>query len=186
MKRARQLNFSAFSKKFKYVSSTAFGGERFARYNPSSSRPLAAHVPVHVVLRSDVAKGGRSLLRFDKDVRSIVFLRAKALGIKIKEFANVGNHIHLVVMLPSVRVWGDFIRSITGLIARLVMGAERGSAVGERFWVGRPWSRIVAWGRDLAGVVKYLGLNHIEALGFSRKTALVLKSMKLEGVLLQC
>ena len=92
----------------------------------------------------------------------------------------------MVVVLPSIPAWKQFIRSTTGLIARLVMHVERASGKGVRFWTGRPWTRIVQWGRDLRGVYRYIHLNKVEALGFSRYTARVLQAFNLDGIVMKC
>ena len=118
-------------------------------------------------------------------VSRIIRKHARLLGIHLKSYANVGNHLHMVIILPSLRVWRDFIRTISGLIARLVLKAERGSARGVRFWTGRPWTRLVAWGRDLRGVTKYLTLNTLEAFGFSRKSFDALKKLNIEDIVLK-
>jgi hypothetical protein len=53
---------------------------------------------------------------------------------------------------------------ITGLIARHVLKAQRGAA-GEskaaeyeknQFWVARPFTRLIAWGRDYEHITKYM------------------------------
>ena len=63
---------------------------------------------------------------------------------------------------------------MAGIIARLTLGRERGRArtkeeilsAKSRFWDARPFTRIVAWGRDYLGVRKYLALSVLEAVGF--------------------
>lgn len=154
-----------------------FGGGRFKNYNPNAARPLAAKTPIHVVMRSPMAKGHLSLLFFDKEIRKILTQHSRKLGIRIYDLANAGNHLHFICYLPHVHSWNKFIRSVAGLIARLVLGAQRGKAVGARFWEGRPWTRILHWGRAYKAAKNYLGLNKIEALGFSRSTARILIQM---------
>jgi hypothetical protein len=70
-----------------------------------------------------------------------------------------------------------FLRAVCGLIARKVTGRERGlpsnalkSAGSDEsgFWDARPFSRVVAWGKDFAGLKNYLHMNRLEAIGFSR------------------
>lgn len=154
-----------------------FGGGKFRTYNPNAARPIAAKVPIHVVMRSPMAKGHLSLLFFDKEIRGILVKHSKKLGIRIYDLANAGNHLHFICYLPRPSSWKVFIRSVTGLIARLVLSAERGSAVGAKFWEGRPWTRILMWGKAFKAAKDYLGLNKIEALGFTRSTARIIMRM---------
>lgn len=171
MSRNKQLNIGLKKEKLE------FGGGRFKSYNPNVARPIAAKTPIHVVMRSPMAKGHLSLLFFDKEIRGILNKHSKRQGIKIYDMANAGNHIHFICYLPRTDSWRIFIRSIAGLIARLVLGVERGRGIGAKFWEGRPWTRILMWGRGYKAAKKYLGLNKIEALGFTRLTARLLMQM---------
>jgi hypothetical protein len=157
-----------------------FGGSKFSNYNPKTARPLAAKTPIHVVLRSPMAKGHLSLLFFDKEIKKIIKKQSESNQIQVYDFANAGNHLHFVCVMKSIRGWKTFIRAVSGLIARLVLKAERGSAVGAKFWQGRPWTRIMTWGRAYKSIKKYLSLNKTEAFGFSRKAARIMEKMGLE------
>jgi hypothetical protein len=156
-----------------------FGGSKFTNYNPKTARPLAAKTPVHVVMRSPMAKGHLSLLFFDRDIKKIIRKQSESCQIRVYDFANAGNHLHFVCVMKSIRGWKTFIRAVSGLIARLVLKAERGSAVGARFWQGRPWTRILTWGRAYKAIQKYLSLNKLEAIGFCRATAKIVQSLGL-------
>ena len=187
MSRTPQLNLftkkgTGYKSKRVFVKDTAFGGAKFHSYNPNCRRPLATRVPIHLVLRSR----SYEMKRFDRAIKRIIWNQCKKTGVLVKDYTNQGNHLHLVVILPSLVAWKQFIRSTTGLIARLVMRVERSSGKGVRFWSGRPWTRIVQWGRDLRGVYKYIHLNKVEALGFSRYTARVLQAFNLDGVVMKC
>jgi hypothetical protein len=149
-----------------------------------------------------------------KKVNACVRKQAKAAGIRLYHFVNVGNHLHLVLRINDRRRFRVFIRAITGLIARQVLGAERGpakqckntgsgagkgspfkSSAGESraeqrqqvskhksgqevlresaqesaqesqhevrpgYWVKRPFTRVASWGKDYAGLGKYMLKN---------------------------
>jgi hypothetical protein len=51
------------------------------------------------------------------------------------------------------------------VIARVTLGAERGRAKGVKFWSVKPFSRIVAFGKDYKGVLNYIIQNALEAVG---------------------
>jgi hypothetical protein len=65
-------------------------------------------------------------------------------------------HLHLVIKLDDRKEFSKFVRVITGLIARHVLKAQRGpvaeSSVAAKektqFWMARPFTRLIAWGRD--------------------------------------
>ncbi|MBK7961116.1 MAG: hypothetical protein IPK04_07830 [Bdellovibrionales bacterium] len=68
---------------------------------------------------------------------------------KIYELVNVGNHLHLVVVLTKLSLYRKFIRTITALIARHVgqrnRGVGRATQSGKdkmenhfQFWLARP------------------------------------------------
>ena len=70
-----------------------------------------------------------------------------------------------------------FIRSISGIIARMVLGAQRGKAKLKGFWDARPFTRIVSWGKEFRKVKNYILKNVWESWGVidytKRKTALI-------------
>jgi hypothetical protein len=127
-----------------------------------------------------MAKGHLSLLFFDKEIKKIIKKQSENCQIQVYGIANAGNHLHFVCVMKSIRGWKTFIRAVGGLIARLVLKAERGSAVGAKFWQGRPWTRILSWGRAYKAVKKYISLNKLEAIGFCRATAKAVQSLGLD------
>jgi len=159
-----------------------FGGSQFAKYNPKAARPVVKNTPIHVVMRSSYATGSRSMLHHSKKIQNVVFHRAKKIGIKIYQYANVGNHLHFICSLPQTSLWGAFIKSISGLIARIVMQAERGQAKNIKFWDARPWTRITLWGSAYTKLRKYLRINQLQAIGFARNTAEIMVRHGLEAV----
>ncbi|MBS1985104.1 MAG: hypothetical protein JST16_13120 [Bdellovibrionales bacterium] len=61
-------------------------------------------------------------------------------------------------------------------LARRTLGAERGApsflGAGESFWDARPFTRVVAWGRDFVRTKEYLELNRLEVkMGLPRAGA---------------
>lgn len=139
--------------------------------NPREKRPLSTKLPIHLVLKSSRAVGARSMLRKQtaKDVKAIVDAHAKVNGVKVYRYANSGNHLHLVVKITNRALFLKFLRVVSGLIARLVLGAEKNAAKlksGGKFWDARPFTRVSEWGRAFDSLCRYLTLNTLEALGF--------------------
>ena len=170
MARVTQLSLPAwnFSRKL------AFGGSNL-KSNPKTARPIALKSTMHLIMRSSFATGSRSFLNRADGIAAVIELQARRFGIRVYDLANAGNHLHLVIKVPSRRAFRGFLRAVTGLIARKVLGAERGSAwKGTKFWDARPFTRIVAWGRDYTQLRNYLFLNRVEAIGFDRLSAKVL------------
>lgn len=113
--------------------------------------------------------------------------QAKACGVKIYHLVNVGNHLHLVVRIQSGKLFRRFIRLVTGLIARHMMQAERGrgrkhlklAGMTEQkptnspqdmptkkvksFWIARPFTRLISWGKDYKYVSSYMEKNRRQA-----------------------
>lgn len=98
-------------------------------------------------------------------IRQCVQKQAQRSGLRVYHFVNVGNHLHLVVRIHDRRRYRIFIRSLTGLIARKVLGVERGKAGSASkktracFWLKRPFTRIASWGADYNGLGRYLLKN---------------------------
>ena len=133
-----------------------------------------------------IAKGQRSFLLNRKRsllIETKVREQASQFGVKIYRYANVGNHLHLLVLATHRRSFFNFLRSISGIIARIALGAERGAAKLKgvaKFWDQRPWTRILAWCKDFDNVKRYVVLNFNEAMGFlpyrPRKLHAIVKS----------
>ncbi len=160
MKKQKQFSF------FEEKTPLHFGGEFLKNSNAKCQRPLSFKNPIHLVLRSSLAKGSFSLLKCDKSIRNIFIKQSKKFGVKVYRFANAGNHLHLIILPRSRDAYRSFIRSVTGLVARLVLGIQRGNSKKARFWDKRPFTRVASWGKDFQGLCNYLLRNTLEAIGF--------------------
>ena len=162
MKKQKQLGFELLEgKNVKH-----FGGAHLKNSNPKEKRPISTKRSMHLVLRSSMAKYDYSLLKKDQKIRTIVSAQGRAFGVKIYKQANGGNHLHLIVLPRSRQAFQSFIRAVSGLIAREILGAQRGNPQHIKFWDQRPFTRIVEWGKDFRKVSRYLLQNTLEALGF--------------------
>jgi len=128
-----------------------FGGSLLGkRTNPKAARPLSSKLPIHLVLRS-TRSWMRTPRRF-KTVNYTVTRVAKKLGVRIHEYANVGNHLHLLIKIPHRGRWAPFIRELTGRLATL--------AGRSQVWEGRPFTRVVnGWRKAYRSVKEYVRLN---------------------------
>jgi len=89
---------------------------------------------------------------------------ARRFGVRIYEYANAANHLHLVVRARCRLAAQSFLRAFAGVVARIVTGARRGHRVGK-FWDWLAYSRIIAWGRDFVGLRAYILKNELETSG---------------------
>jgi REP element-mobilizing transposase RayT len=146
-----------------------FGGRYLQNYNPKSKRPMDSKKALHLVLKSSQAVGEKSLNshKFKTKIWDIICNHAEKRGIKIYEYANGGDHLHLLLRAKHRDEYSGFIRTISGLIARLVGGAQRGKPLRKKFWDARPFSRIVSFAkREFNSVKTYLLRNTLEAIGW--------------------
>lgn len=160
---SKQLLFPEFEK----LKIKDFGGS-LIKGNAREARPISTKRPLHVVMRSGLARGARSFLRpqNSRPIQDAVRRIARAQNVRIYRFANSGNHLHLIVLPTSRAAFMRFIRAISGLIARIVLRVQRGRPLRLKFWDARPFTRILEWGRDYKRACAYLELNVLEALGF--------------------
>ena len=98
-------------------------------------------------------------------------------GVRIFRYANVGNHIHLLIKVPSRAVFQRFLRELAGTVSIIVTGAKKGVALSKNdqrrgFWDHLAFTRIVHFGRDFEGVMRYLIKNLFEAAGVPMKALL--------------
>lgn len=151
----------------------SFGGSA-QKSHPKIARTLSSKESLHLVLKSAHAVGAFSMLRQKNvhKIEEIIRSQAKICRIKIYQFVNVGNHLHLVIKLRDVELFAQFIRAITGIIARHVLKRQRGSEgilrnkeseKQKKFWVARPFTRLIAWGRDYKHIKNYMDKNRRQA-----------------------
>ena len=156
-----------------------FGGSLLGvNGNSREARPLSAHHSVHLVMRSQVARGTKSMRhkKHRRKIDRIVQSQARRWKIRIYEYANVGNHLHMLVRPRSRQDYCRFIRATTGLIARTVMKSERGRPQRLKFWDSKPFSRVVRWGKAFQIAKKYVRQNENEARsGLTRQEIQILE-----------
>ncbi|MGZ3687846.1 MAG: hypothetical protein ACXVBW_06080 [Bdellovibrionota bacterium] len=128
------------------------------------ARPIAKNRCLHLTLRSERAKGHWSLFqeRNERHVKHLVHALARKRGVRIYQYANSGNHLHILLHPKSGREeFQRYLKTLTGLIARHVTGARKGQAKGK-FWDGLAYTRLVEWGRDFINAKRYVIQNEDE------------------------
>lgn len=135
------------------------------------ARPFDRKRAMHLVLRSEEAKGGRSLLCHSQMIENTLRFWANRYGVRIYRFANAGNHIHLLVKARSKSELQNFLRVVAGKIAQTILKAVKGKAQGK-FWSALAFSRVVTWGREFIKVMSYVEMNELEAQGLSTRRKL--------------
>jgi len=162
MKRARQLSFLP-------KPLLCHGGE-LRKGKRKIARPLDPKRPMHIVMRATQARGAWSLLNKRNKARVFVTVHetAERFGVRIDRFANVGHHLHILVLPGSRTGFQNFLRSAAGSIAFFVTGAKKGQALGSRFWDLLAFTRVIEWGREFKTVGTYFAKNLLESLDFSR------------------
>lgn len=154
--------------------SKAHGGE-LAQGKRKTKRPFDPKQALHVVLRSSKARGRLSMLHPDhcNAIRDLMDRLKKRWNISVYRYANVGNHLHLLIRARSRADWQGFIREFSGGIAMLVTGARKSHALprpkaksAQRgFWDYLVFTRIVAFGRDFKKAAEYVLTNLWEGAG---------------------
>jgi len=178
--RSRQSSDQIALPGLEFKKQLAFGGSLLKNSHAKVARPLSSKQALHIVLRSEYASGPHSMLKSERVIQNTLLKMGRKHGVKVYRVANAGNHLHLLVRYTKRRGLQNFLRGSTGLIARKMMGRERGPALDNEsapthstkksFWTQRPFTRIVSWGRDFDSTLAYIKLNTLESLGFiSRK-----------------
>lgn len=169
MRKKKQLEFEDLRKP-----KDAFGGS-LLKGNPKGKRPLDSKLPILLTLRA--IKGGMRLPKAFGKIDHAVNRCAEKYGVRIYEYANVGNHLHFVLKIPRRHSWAGFIRELTGEIAALM---KQLFVIEEKFWMYRPHTRVVQGWRKAFNIAKmYVHLNVLEAEGFiHRKHTKNLKDLR--------
>jgi REP element-mobilizing transposase RayT len=155
----------------------SFGGSLLTS-NPKTRRPLDSKLPIHLVLRSDWARMRlpKHFTKVNQTVRAV----CKKHGVALYEYANVGNHLHMVIKIPQRRRWAAFIRELSGRIAQAAQSLAGQQKAQRKFWSQRPFTRVVRGWRKAFSIAKaYVRLNLYEAEGFiSRKETKTLRDLR--------
>ena len=131
----------------------AFGGS-LLKCNPKVARPLSVKNPIHLVLRAD--KSGFRLPKNFARANECLEKTAKKHGVRIYDYANVGNHFHVVLRIMNRRQWVAFIRELTSRLAFMA----------QIKWPKRPFTRIVTgWRGAYQALKRYIQLNQLEGDG---------------------
>jgi REP element-mobilizing transposase RayT len=151
---------------------TSFGPEVEAQHGGptrsgqrKTSRPLEPTLPLYLALRSSRARGKWSLQRPTTEARIQEILRelSQRHGVKVFEYANGGDQLHLLLRAKSRPGFQAFLRAFAGLTARLVTGAKKGKPSGK-FWDALTYSRVLAWGKEFDSVRELVGKGDLVAL----------------------
>ena len=86
----KQTTFHGFPEKER-----AFAPGRRTTRESRQYRPVATKEAMHLVLRSDRARGPKSLLKYDRVVRTVIAKTAARHGVRIYRIVNAGNHLHI-------------------------------------------------------------------------------------------
>jgi hypothetical protein len=142
---------------------TQHGGLK-TRGHRKLERPLSTGKWIHLILKSDKAKGALSFLtpKNQLAVQTILTEKSKKFGVRIADSANVGNHIHLKIKIQDRESFQKFLKAITCLIARKVTGACRGKKFG-RFWQGLAFTRVLTSSLEELNLKGYIQANRIES-----------------------
>ncbi len=174
-KKQIQLHLPGFNRR---TQERAHGGE-LAKGKRKTQRPFDPKQALHVVLRSSKARGELSMLRPQhcNHIATLLDRLKKRWDVSVYRYANVGNHLHLLIRCRSRVSWQGFIRELAGGVAMIVTGAKKGAALvrtktkdgavnAQRgFWDHLVFSRIVNFGRDFEGVALYVLKNLWEGCG---------------------
>lgn len=181
----KQLSFPLSSVKNEHGGSLATGKRR-------SRRNLSIKQAHHVTLKSNLASGGRCLLKHQSLIKGILYKSAQRFNVRVYQLAIAGNHVHVLVKARSRLGMQNFFRVFAGHTAQQILkvcplprdgGGASGVAPGgaltpassgtccrknqRRFWGYLIYSRILTWGREFRIVKSYIIQNSLEVLGLS-------------------
>lgn len=156
MQKQKQLNLFQ-------TPSLEHGGD-IRKGNRKTARVIDTKRAIHLVMRSTRAKNNWSMLlpRNRKQVQALLHRASQRFHVKVYQFANSGNHLHILVKCQKRRDFQNFLRFLAGGIAFAVTNAKKGCPVGG-FWDALAYSRVVDWGRPFEIVKTYLTKNWVEA-----------------------
>lgn len=125
----------------KHIKARTFGGVNLKKRR-KTKRPLREKLIHHVVFKSSKARGPLSLYKHKVYVRTLLNQRARKHFVEIKDFVNMGNHLHIKVKFLDRKHFSNFLRTFSAILARKITGAHRSKSFGK-FWDGLVYTRIL-------------------------------------------
>jgi REP element-mobilizing transposase RayT len=134
-----------------------FGGDLLKRKR-KGFRPLNSKRPLHLVLRSQAVLKLGSFHKHNRLVKTLLATYSKKYNLRVYDVAICTNHIHLVVRFGDRGEFQNFLRVFCGQVAQKISSTKG-------FWLHRPFTRILEWGKDFKQALKYVTQNELEAHG---------------------
>ncbi|MES2856153.1 MAG: transposase, partial [Bdellovibrionota bacterium] len=135
-----------------------------ANHSRKLKRPFDKKRPISLTMKATKAKGRLSMGSHKNRavVDRLLEKSVKRTKAKVHRFANVGNHLHLLVSFPSRDALKRFLRTFSGEVARAITGARRGKPFGK-FWDALAHSRVIIGRKAYLAIDRYIFANQLEA-----------------------
>lgn len=131
------------------------------------ARPLSTKNPLHLILKSEKARGIFSFINHRSSIESAIAKTSVRFKIKVYDKSVNNNHIHLVISFKSRANYKAWIRTLTAEIVRII--ARKTKKILREFFTQRPYTKIISWGRQFKTVLEYQVLNQMEYFGLRPK-----------------
>ncbi len=128
--------------------------------NKKWERPFSSSNALHITLRTKI--GGLRSKPILQWLKTFIPAKGAYFGIRIYHWAILNGHLHLLLQARDKTALSGFLRVISGVIARRILGAEKGNPKGTKLWESRPYSRVLTWGREFKNVLAYIERNALE------------------------
>ncbi len=153
----RQISFHGLT-----LNQLHFGGDDL-KGRRKSIRPLSTKKPLHLIIKPKALDRKHSFVRYKVEIQRLIFKTSKKWGVKIHDKSINFTYLHLVLSFSSRKQYVAFVRIFNAAIVRLLEIKTKKSMRG--LFRYRPFTRVVAWGRDLKNLLRYLQINRFEAEG---------------------
>jgi len=139
-----------------------YGGEINYR---KVKRPFSSKASTHIVIRSRLLSGSRSLLKQNRRewCENLIRSKAKRHLASLYKFSVNSNHIHLLMKFKTPEQRTKFLRDLTGSLALKIKTSFK-IKKGIQVWDARPFSRLVKKSAYPAAI-NYIEKNRNEAAG---------------------
>lgn len=169
MKQVNLTEFLPLGSKEKRKTSAQFQprlihGGQDAKGKRKNSRPFTTKSSMHLILKSNRAKGAWSLRHRKNQSRitSMVYVYAARFRVHVYRFANAGDSLHLLVKANERKDLADFLRVLAGRVAITVSGARKHVKRIGKFWNYLCWSKLVKWGKEFHQVQRHVFVHELE------------------------
>lgn len=163
----KNTNLSKIPRQLSFMKNPIEFGGSLLQGKRKEARPISTKTPMHVILKSEQAKGLCSFINHRSALEVALSKISEKFRVRIYDKSVNNNHIHIIARFKTRADYKAWIRMLAAEIVRII--ARRMKKPLKNFFTFRPYTKIISWGRQFEAGLNYIILNQMEYFGLRPK-----------------